>query len=142
MREIHKDSWQNLSRVRDPEHDFSERYDIGVLDETTVKLFLEKSKEYDVTAEDLRAELKELLGLSTSWWDIDYILPRLFMDFDRRELTVLTKHFDDGVRFDNYAPKHWTSEFHDFWDEELPVPELFKYWVIDGVDTRTLMSFD
>jgi len=109
--------------------DYSDRFDISILDETTADKFLHEIIEYKVSKDDL-SEL--ILNLNLN--DTDYkdsvleFTPSLFVDFDKR---ILVSSFPEPASFENYIPDGWIGYYKNFLDQ-VPVTE--RYWVINGKD--------
>lgn len=61
--------------------DFSDRFDIAVVNEDTVKEFLQKISNFEVSNEELRKIL-----LQRTYSHIFDMLPSLYVDFDDKEL--------------------------------------------------------
>jgi len=113
------------------DNDFSDRVGIAILDETTVDRFLQESRSFHLDTEWLRREVRELLLLTDDWWDVEYIMPRLLIDFDLRRLTAWYS-YDDGPSWETLVPHGWTGLYADFTVDETAIPQDYRYWIVDG----------
>ena len=132
------DAWKRLNQ---PASAFEARFGIEVLDQHTIATFMSKSKDFQVDPEILRNELKELCCLAEDIFDIQYILPRVYIDFDRKHLSA-SYSFDDGPCWERYVPDDWTGEVESFsaiYDETL-LPLEYRYWIIDGANILDTVS--
>lgn len=119
------------------------RFGIMVLDETSVDHFLDNAKPYIINIDDMKKFFQEKISKTNCYWDIEMILPKLYIDFDKRQLDAWYS-FDDGPYWENYAPEHWQARILDFgmeYDETL-LPLEQKYWYINGVNYPTTMETD
>lgn len=117
------------------EHNYQERFDIAILDNSTIDEFLKRINSQGnsrlfiqkVNGTLLKSLLKENLPLKD--WDDDCLLfPRLFINFDNKELYSV---YSESTRFEEYVPLLWTGRYESFY-EKIPLEE--KYWIFDGVD--------
>jgi hypothetical protein len=120
--------------ITDP-HDASpdERFGIRVVNEHTADKFLTKMQPFAINKADLAEELTVLFPDAQSWWDLDYLFPIMFVDFDRKHVCAF---YPEGTRMERYIPDGWTSEFEDFATKysEEHFPRKEKFWVRDGLD--------
>ncbi|GAA4457589.1 hypothetical protein [Rurimicrobium arvi] len=109
------------------DNDYSERFDIGILDEKTAAHFLENMEEYSCSIEELKSLFAASLPL-TSFDEAYHLFPKLFVDFDSKKLLSV---YSEALMLENYAPEGWSSKYGTFTDD---IPTEQKYWVINGVD--------
>ncbi|MGD1840485.1 MAG: hypothetical protein ACFB0B_06255 [Thermonemataceae bacterium] len=107
--------------------DYSERFDIGILDDKNVTTFQEYIKEDLVAQFHLGQAVRKAL-LLTSWDEDYYLFPSLYIDFTKKELYSV---YSESISFENYVPNDWKGCYEDFYDI---VPNHIKYWVIDKED--------
>jgi hypothetical protein len=109
--------------------DYSERFDIALLNEHSAEKFLQKISECRVSV----VELSELL-LKRDDHDLDQpdsiteFTPSLFVDFDEK---LFISYFPEPASFEEYVPEDWVGKYESFLDK---VPPQEKYWVILGKD--------
>jgi len=106
--------------------DYSDRFDIPVVNENTAAEFLGFLQEDLVTT----AHLHEMLrNLNLSAWDnFSHLMPSLLVDFQRRELN---SYYSEPLEFEKYVPDGWGATYAPFFQS---IPMADRYWVIDGVD--------
>ncbi|WP_025682328.1 hypothetical protein [Paenibacillus maysiensis] len=109
--------------------DYSDRFDIAVLDEKSAYKFLYEISELKVS----KVELSELvLKLEyTNSEDKNFLTgltPSLLVDFDNK---LLMSYFPEPASFENYTPDGWSGVYENF---IVKVPMQERYWVIDGKD--------
>ena len=78
-----------------------------------------------------RNQLKEMILMNLpllSWDEKGHLFPSLFINFDTKELFSV---FPEYLAFENFIPENWVGKFDDFYSL---IPDLEKYWIIDGVD--------
>jgi hypothetical protein len=107
--------------------DYSERFDIGILDEKTAAPFLEKMEEYNCSIDELKRLFAGSLPLA-SFDEAYHLFPKLFVDFDNKRLLSV---YSEALMLENYAPEGWISKYESFTGD---IPTEQKYWVVDGVD--------
>lgn len=110
-----------------------QRAGIAILDQATVELFLNAPGVHRIDPGFLRKSLLERFDSAQSWWDVDFLFPIAFVDFDNRRFTGF---YQDGPRLERYVPDDWEGEFADFantYPEEL-YPSAAKFWIVDGRD--------
>jgi hypothetical protein len=108
------------------DEDFSDRFDIDVVNERNAEEFLSNMRPFRVPQETLRARLERSLARSTDWFDVVADMPVLYVDFDGRRLWSLDSEHTSLV---DHAPEGWTA-VHASFLEELPVD--CRYWMRDG----------
>lgn len=109
------------------DNDFSERFDIGILDNSTVEDFLKHMKKYRTTVTTLTKEIEKYIPLK-DWDEVCHLFPTLYIDFDKQKIFSL---YPESLSFEDYVPTGWTGEYEDFYNL---IPMDQKYWVIDSVD--------
>lgn len=112
---------------------YDERFQIGVLDETTVDNFLRNIADYEVKSTELQ---QFLLNLKESEHqeqqlaeDVSFVMecaPSLLVDFDAK---ILFSSYPEPASFENLVPHGWEGRYEDFL-QHIPVSE--QYWVHDG----------
>lgn len=108
--------------------DFSDRFDIPVLDETTAPEFLERMAPFSVSEKQLCEHFREQAIAATDWFDVADCLPVLFVDFDARKVWSIDP---ESTSFVDYIPDGWTGEYDAFFDQ---IPEHSRYWVSETGD--------
>lgn len=109
--------------------DYSDRFNIAVLDENSVENFLDEISEFQVSKD----ELKEIILMTdgTNTGVENYLLqymPALLVDFDNR---ILSSNFPEPASFECYVPDGWIGKYEDFLDK-VSIEE--KYWLINSRD--------
>lgn len=110
-----------------------QRAGIAILDRGTVELFLNAPGVHRIDPGFLRTSLLERFDSAQSWWDVEFLFPIAFVDFDRRRFAGF---YQDGPRLERYVPDDWKGEFADFantYPGEL-YPGAAKFWIVDGRD--------
>lgn len=111
-----------------PNHgDYSDRFNIAVLDENSAKDFLDKISEFRVS----KSELSDIILESeeTAKEDEFYLAgftPSLLVDFDNK---VLLSYFPEPASFEIYVPDDWIGKYENFLDK---VPFEERYWIINN----------
>lgn len=100
-------------------NDFSDRFDIDIINHNTVKKFLDEMSEYQVPCEELRGLLIE----NTSF-EVMGLAPSLFIDFDSKNVY---SYFPEPASFEKYIPDGWEGQYCDL---TLLIPDEFKYWLV------------
>lgn len=104
---------------------YSNRFDIAILNGETAHKFLSEIHEYRVTIK----ELKQLVLEQEPVTDIDDILeyyPSLLVDFDQQ---ILKSWYPEPASFEEFVPDGWRGVEIDFLDD---VPAEKRYWLING----------
>jgi hypothetical protein len=109
-----------------PEPNLSERFGIAVVNENTCEAFLSGMRPFEVKKEALGDLLSQEFPNAKSWWDVPYLFPGLFVDFDNKHVQAF---YNEGTPLEKYTPDGWKAEFVDFADS-LPLDE--QYWVQNG----------
>lgn len=108
------------------EDDYSERFDLPVVNERTATEFLKAIREDAITEHELQRLLR--MNDLSAWDNFSHLMPSLLVDFDRRELH---SYYPEPVEFEKYVPEGWSGRYGPFFHL---VPEVDRYWVVDGVD--------
>ncbi len=109
--------------------DYSERFNIAILNENSAEKFLEQINECKVSTAELRESL-----IASDPHNLDSLIefvPSLFVDFDKKSLR---SQFPEPASFENYIPDGWIGSYENFIDQ---VPMQEKYWIIEGKDYFT-----
>ncbi|MFK4474792.1 hypothetical protein ABH897_004560 [Paenibacillus sp. RC73] len=112
--------------------DYSDRFNIAVLDENSAKGFLDEVSDFRVSKSELSDSIIISEGVDTEGGD--YLLgftPSLLVDFDNK---ILLSYFPEPASFESYVPDGWNGKYEDFLDK-VPVEE--KYWIINKKDYFT-----
>ena len=110
-----------------PKDDFSDRFDIAVVDQETAQKFLREMAKYQKTLDDLR-NLLVTRARRRPWDEVSVYFPALFIDFDSKRLI---SYFPEPFPFEKYIPPNWEGLYVPFF-EEIPID--YRYWVIKGED--------
>lgn len=117
--------------------DYSERFDIAILDQDKAELFLLHVEDRRVPTNALyemmlvQRQMYEEHGSLNSLAYYNAILnfiPCFLVDFDQRHFSSL---YPEMIRFELYVPDGWIGTYKDFRDE---IPEEERYWIADGHD--------
>lgn len=100
--------------------DFSDRYDIAVVNEDTAEEFLEKIRAFACSHE----ALTEMLT-TKSYNHISDMYPSLYVDFDAKKLI---SYYPEPASYEHYVPEGWTGKYEEFLDD---VPQALQYWNVD-----------
>lgn len=110
-----------------PNDDFSDRFDIAVVNQETAPKFLWAMAKYQQTPEQLRS-LVASRAKRRHWDEVSIYFPALFIDFDSRRLI---SYFPEPFPFEKYIPSNWEGLYTPFFEE---IPADYRYWVIEGED--------
>ena len=111
----------------------SQRAGIVVLDQNTAEEFLTVAENHKFGIEFLRQALLERFLSAQSWWDVGFLFPIAFIDFDNKRFAGF---YHTGPRLERYVPDGWVGEFVDFantYSEDI-FPAVDKFWIVDGRD--------
>ncbi|MFD1886773.1 hypothetical protein [Paenibacillus wenxiniae] len=109
--------------------DYSERFDIALLNEDSAADFLHKINEFKVSVVELSELLLKLDDTQLAQPDsLTEFTPALLVDFDEK---VLISYFPEPASFEYYIPNDWIGRYESFMDQ---VPPQEKYWIIQGKD--------
>lgn len=116
-----------------------DRFDIEVVNEDSIDLFLSKVSHLELEKDKLAKALERRFKDAKSWWDVGALFPIMFMDFDRKHVSAF---YPSGTPMERYVPDGWTSDFIDFANEYpnnlFPMEE--KFWVQNGVDMLKVLN--
>jgi hypothetical protein len=108
-----------------------DRFGITILNEETIEEFLLKASDFELQPDILHQELTELMSMTNCYWDIEYILPRVVIDFDLRSLSAWYS-YDDGPAWELHTPSGWKGKVDNFLSNSNSIPEYYKYWIMNG----------
>ncbi|MGO0062843.1 hypothetical protein ACTID9_22940 [Brevibacillus fluminis] len=103
--------------------DFSDRFDMAVVNEDNAEGFLDKISDYEAETEELVRILKE--GL---YGHITDMFPSLYVDFDGKELI---SYYPEPASYEYYVPDGWAGKYEPFLEN---IPEDCRYWISHGGD--------
>lgn len=109
-------------------YDFSDRFNIGILNEETAELFLDCIKNYRIETRNLSKMIQEFFETTNDLEEILDLTPSLFVDFDTKRLISM---FTEPASFEQYVPEGWLGVEGNFLSE---VPEIERYWIVNGRD--------
>lgn len=101
--------------------DFSDRFDMAVVNEDNVEDFLHEIRELEVSNEELRKSL-----VHREYSHISDMIPSLYVDFDDKKLTSF---YPEPASYELYVPNGWLGKYEQFM-ENIPVD--YQYWIITG----------
>jgi hypothetical protein len=110
-----------------------QRSGIAVVDSDNVEQFLQIPGMHQIDLDFLRKELVNRFPAAQSWWDVEFLFPIAFADFDNKRFAGF---YQDGPRLERYVPDGWEGEFADFANTYPPdvFPDAAKFWMVDGRD--------
>ncbi len=109
--------------------DFSDRFDIDVVNQDNVEKFFIGMGEYEVQQNELTSFLVE-----RSTTKVTGLAPSLFIDFD---LKVVYSYYPEPASFEKHIPDDWEGCYRDI----LPlIPDEYKYWVDSNKNLLTKES--
>lgn len=111
----------------------AQRSGIPVVDQHTAEAFLAAPEVRSVDFQFLRQILLERFPSAQSWWDVSFLFPIAFVDFDNKRFAGC---YQSGPRMEQYVPDGWVGEFADFsntYPEEV-FPASDKFWIVDSRD--------
>ncbi len=100
---------------------YSERFDIPLVDENTAEKFLSKMKEFKVSSETLKGFLLKNDANGVLEEESEYF-PGLYVDFDGKELI---SDYPEPFPFEKHIPPGWNSNYATFYHK---IPESMQYW--------------
>lgn len=103
--------------------DFSERFEIDIVDINNASIFLDKVSEFEVSCEDLK---RMLIKLEYNY--ITEMMPSLFVNFDEKELISF---YPEPASYENYVPDNWSGKYEKFL---VKIPDKYKYWIVNGIE--------
>lgn len=101
--------------------DFSDRFDIAVVNEDSVEEYLQKISDFEVSNEELRKIL-----VQRTYSHISDMLPSLYVDFDDKELT---SYYPESASYELYVPNGWLGKYEQFMGH---IHDDYHYWVVNG----------
>lgn len=101
--------------------DFSDRFNIAVVNEGTAGDFLQKINEFNTRTEELRKMLEQ-----RTYSHISDMLPSLYVDFDDKELVSC---YPEPASYELYVPDGWLGRYAQFTGV---VPVDYRYWISRG----------
>jgi hypothetical protein len=110
-----------------------ERSGIVIVDQNKAEEFLSVPVTHRLSFQFLRDALLERFPSAQSWWDVGFLFPIAFVDFDNKRFAGF---YNTGPRLERYVPDGWVGEFVDFantYPEEI-FPAADKFWIVDGKD--------
>jgi hypothetical protein len=104
-----------------------------MLDQDTAEEFLNAPTTHKLSFHFLRDALLERFRSAQSWWDVSFLFPIAFIDFDSKRFAGF---YQSGPRLERYVPDRWVGEFVDFANTypEVVFPAADKFWIVDGKD--------
>ena len=111
----------------------AQRSGIATVDQDTVEEFLSAPVIHKLKLQFLRQALLERYPNAQSWWDVGFLFPIAFIDFDNKRFAAF---YHNGPRLESYVPAGWTGELVDFansYSEDV-FPAKDKFWIVDGRD--------
>ena len=102
-------------------NDFSERFNIPVVDEDTAKEFFENIRDQEVKVEEFQNMLEHDIDI-----DVSDMYPALYVNFDQK---VFISCYPEPASYELYIPDGWNGHYQDFIKD---VPEKYRYWMIEG----------
>ncbi|MEI5908511.1 hypothetical protein WAK64_15800 [Bacillus spongiae] len=107
----------------DLSNDFSDRYDIDIVNEDTAEDFLNHIRE--ASTEELHNILK-----GGFYSDIVDLVPSLYIDFDNK---IFLSYYPEPASYEVFVPNGWVGKYEDFMFTDSIPPE-YRYWIINGKD--------
>ena len=110
-----------------------QRSGIAIVDSDNVEQFLRIPGMHQIDQDFLHKELVNRFPAAQSWWDVEFLFPIAFADFDNKRFAGF---YQDGPRLERYVPDGWEGEFADFANTYPPdvFPDSAKFWLVDGRD--------
>lgn len=99
--------------------DFSDRFNIDIVNEDNAEQFLSEMSEYVAKTEELSTLIRDKV-----YQFIGDIVPSIYIDFDKR---TLISNFPEPASYDLFIPDNWHGEYNSFY--EL-IPDSHRYWII------------
>ncbi|MBD1373680.1 hypothetical protein IC620_15140 [Hazenella sp. IB182357] len=120
-----RDVWfLDQTKLLPSNNDYSERFDIPIVNENTAEQFLEKISGYQVSVCELTYLLIKEKDKEEP--EPDNFGVSLMVDFDKKQLFSF---YPEPMSFEYYVPDGWTGEYLNF---ESKIPHDQRYWIIDG----------
>lgn len=106
--------------------DYSERFDIPILNENTADLFLSHIANYRVPSHVLSQMMLTKIDETDGENDLLDFIPCFLVNFDQRQFFSM---YPEMIRFELYVPDGWTGKRGDYLSE---ISEEDKYWIVNG----------
>jgi len=100
--------------------DYSERFDIPILNEQTADTFLEAVRECRYTRDEMRSAY--LAALDVSIEEAELYMPALWVDFDDKKLI---SYYPEPFSFEHFVPEGWEGLYQSFIEN---LPREIWYW--------------
>ena len=110
--------------LEEPEDDFSERFDIDIVDGDNVDKFFEKIKDYEVSTQELRGVFYTTTLVQDEYDCGEGVSISLYYDFDKK---IFVDFFSEQFPYYKCIPDGWREENKSA--EELLKPE-YIYWML------------
>ncbi|MCM3225732.1 hypothetical protein [Terribacillus saccharophilus] len=110
----------NGFEIHNPD-DFSDRYNISIVNEDTAEEFLYRISEFEANNEELR---KSLLQRTND--HISEMTPSLYVDFDEKKLI---SYYPEPASYEVYVPDNWVGTYEEFTEQ---IPRDYRYWIVNG----------
>lgn len=121
------DSFAQFTQAELPD-DYSERFNIAIVNEDTAEKFLENIKEYAVPTTQLKKLLTEVIEIMENQDDLLDLCPVLFVDFDNKQLLSM---YPEPASYERFVPEGWQGRYEDFTSK---IPSQSRYWIVEGVN--------
>jgi hypothetical protein len=104
---------------------------LPVVNEHNAGFFLERMQEFHVDWRVLGREFHAILEMTTDWWEVEHLMPMVFVDFDSRKLYTC---YPEPYGFENHVPTGWKGQYSDFRGElpESVFPISQRFWFDNG----------
>jgi hypothetical protein len=111
----------------------AQRAGIVLLDQSSADEFLRAPEAHKLSLDFLRQAFLERFPSAQSWWDVGFLFPIAFIDFDNKRFAGF---YQNGPCLERYVPNGWAGEFVDFANTypEVVFPAAAKFWIVDGKD--------
>lgn len=107
-------------KLRNPD-DFSDRFNIAIVNEDTAELFFQAINSFEVATEELKALLQH--GMYNH---ISDMVPSLYINVDDK---ALISCYPEPASYEDYVPNGWSGEYRPFSQD---IPQHYCYWIING----------
>ena len=100
-----------------------QRSGIAILDQDNIEQFLQMPGVHHIELDFLRKELVNRFPSAQSWWDVEFLFPIAFADFDSKRFAGF---YQDGRQgeFTDFANTYPADVF----------PDYAKFWMVGGKD--------
>ncbi|WP_079414520.1 hypothetical protein [Paenibacillus ferrarius] len=103
--------------------DFSERFDIDILNENTAGDFLNKIIDLEALTKELTRMLEQKM-----YSHISDMVPSLYVDFDKKKLI---SYYPEPASYEDCIPFGWIGKYENFLDS---IPVHLKFWIKQDVN--------